>query len=103
MEIVSIYPHAHYLGKQMHGWAELPDGSKRWLIRIPDWDFNWPQTAILGVGRAEQKAVYEGGRFQPRLIMPLSVSYDHRLIDGATADIFMADLKNTLETWTAAP
>ena len=41
VEIVSIYPHAHYLGKELQGWAELPDGSKLWLIRIPDWDFNW--------------------------------------------------------------
>lgn len=41
VEIVSIYPHAHYLGKKLEGWAELPDGSRQWLVRIPDWDFNW--------------------------------------------------------------
>ena len=41
VEVVSIIPHAHYLGKTMWGWAVLPDGTKKWLIRIADWDFNW--------------------------------------------------------------
>ena len=41
VDVVSIYPHAHYLGKQFEVWAELPDGSREWLIKIDDWDFNW--------------------------------------------------------------
>jgi Flp pilus assembly protein TadD len=41
VEVISIYPHAHYLGRELLGWADLPDGSRRWLIRILDWDFNW--------------------------------------------------------------
>jgi tetratricopeptide (TPR) repeat protein len=41
VELRSVVPHAHYLGKDMKGWAELPGGEKRWLVRIPDWDFNW--------------------------------------------------------------
>ncbi len=41
VEVLSIYPHAHFLGKVMEAWATLPDGSRRWLIRIPDWDINW--------------------------------------------------------------
>jgi tetratricopeptide (TPR) repeat protein len=36
-----VYPHAHYLGKDLKGYATLPDGSRRWLVHIPDWDFNW--------------------------------------------------------------
>jgi tetratricopeptide (TPR) repeat protein len=36
-----VYPHAHYLGKRMEGYAILPDGTKRWLLLIEDWDFNW--------------------------------------------------------------
>lgn len=36
-----IYPHAHYLGKRMEVWAELPTGERRWLLRIPNWDFDW--------------------------------------------------------------
>lgn len=39
--VVSIYPHAHYLGKRVEGWAELPDGSKKTLVRIADWNFDW--------------------------------------------------------------
>ncbi len=41
VELRSVFPHAHYLGRDMKGWAELPDGSKRWLLRIKEWDFNW--------------------------------------------------------------
>jgi Tfp pilus assembly protein PilF len=41
VDVLAIYPHAHYLGKVLEAWATLPDGSRRWLIRIPDWDLNW--------------------------------------------------------------
>jgi mono/diheme cytochrome c family protein/TPR repeat protein len=41
IEVTSIYPHAHYLGKSMAVYALLPDGKKEWLIRIDEWDFNW--------------------------------------------------------------
>jgi cytochrome c553 len=40
-DVLAVYPHAHYLGKLLEGYATLPDGSRRWLIRIPHWDFNW--------------------------------------------------------------
>ncbi|HEX9705393.1 MAG TPA: hypothetical protein VGA20_09120, partial [Gemmatimonadales bacterium] len=38
---LSVYPHAHYLATRMEAWAQLPDGTRRWLLRIPRWDFNW--------------------------------------------------------------
>ncbi len=41
VEIIGVYPHAHYVGKDLSAYAQLPDGSKQWLFRIPDWDFNW--------------------------------------------------------------
>ncbi len=41
VDLLAIYPHAHYLGKTIEAWAILPDGSRRPLIRIPDWDINW--------------------------------------------------------------
>jgi tetratricopeptide (TPR) repeat protein len=41
LEVLSIYPHAHYLGREMRIWATLPDGEVQWLLRIDDWDFNW--------------------------------------------------------------
>jgi len=58
---------------------------------------NWPEVAILGVGRAEVQAVMDQGQFQPRLILPLSVSYDHRLIDGANAARFLRWIAEALE------
>jgi tetratricopeptide (TPR) repeat protein len=39
--VVAVYPHAHYLGSLFEGYATLPDGSREWLIRIPQWDLNW--------------------------------------------------------------
>lgn len=41
VSVRSVYPHAHYLGKRIEGWAELPDGSRRDLVTIADWDFDW--------------------------------------------------------------
>ncbi|MBL4818531.1 MAG: 2-oxo acid dehydrogenase subunit E2 [Deltaproteobacteria bacterium] len=68
---------------------------------------NQPQVAILGVGQIKKQPVVlehdSGDVIAIRNRGWLSLSFDHRLIDGATADIFMADLKQTLETWTAAP
>ena len=44
VQVLSIYPHAHYLGKQVEAWATLPNGTRCWLIRINDWDINWQAT-----------------------------------------------------------
>ena len=41
VEVLGVYPPAHYVGKKIHGLATLPDGTQQWLIRIDDWDFNW--------------------------------------------------------------
>jgi tetratricopeptide (TPR) repeat protein len=41
LNVLEIYPHAHYLSKVMEGYATLPDGTRKWLVRIPDWDLNW--------------------------------------------------------------
>ena len=41
VDVLGVYPHAHYLGKELEGFATLPDGTRRWLIRIPQWKFNW--------------------------------------------------------------
>ncbi|MAM19788.1 MAG: dihydrolipoyllysine acetyltransferase [Gramella sp.] len=56
-----------------------------------------PQVAILGVSRAQQKPVYIDGEFQPRDILPLSLSYDHRLIDGADGVRFLTWISKALE------
>lgn len=57
---------------------------------------NAPEVAILGVSRSVMKPVFRDGRFVPRLILPLSLSYDHRVIDGATAVRFTTFLVQTL-------
>jgi Flp pilus assembly protein TadD/mono/diheme cytochrome c family protein len=40
VQVLGVYPHAHYLGRDMQGWAILPDGAKKWLVWIRDWDIN---------------------------------------------------------------
>jgi pyruvate dehydrogenase E2 component (dihydrolipoamide acetyltransferase) len=57
---------------------------------------NAPEVAILGVCRAAMRPVWNGESFAPRLILPLSLSYDHRVIDGAAAARFNAHLAATL-------
>jgi pyruvate dehydrogenase E2 component (dihydrolipoamide acetyltransferase) len=58
---------------------------------------NAPEVAILGVVRAAMRPVWNGAEFTPRLILPLSVSYDHRVIDGALAARFTRHLATLLE------
>ena len=50
---------------------------------------NWPEVAILGISRGNMEPVWNGHEFQPRLMLPLSLSYDHRVIDGADAARFL--------------
>lgn len=57
---------------------------------------NYPEVAILGLSKSSMKPVYQDGVFVPRLMMPLSLSYDHRVIDGAEGARFMVTLSNLL-------
>jgi pyruvate dehydrogenase E2 component (dihydrolipoamide acetyltransferase) len=57
---------------------------------------NAPEVAILGVSRSVHKPVFDKGAFVPRLMLPLSLSYDHRVIDGAQAARFVVFLSQTL-------
>lgn len=57
---------------------------------------NAPEVAILGVSRSSMKPVYQDGQFVPRLMLPLSLSYDHRVIDGAAAARFTTYLAHVL-------
>lgn len=58
---------------------------------------NYPEVAILGISRSQLQPVYISGNFEPRLILPLSLSYDHRLIDGADAARFLRWVAEALE------
>lgn len=57
---------------------------------------NYPEVAIVGVSKASYKPVYEDGEFVPRLMLPLALSYDHRVVDGADGARFMVHLQNML-------
>jgi pyruvate dehydrogenase E2 component (dihydrolipoamide acetyltransferase) len=58
---------------------------------------NWPEVAILGLSRSRMEPVWKDGEWVPRLIMPLSLSYDHRVIDGADAARFTRRIAEMLE------
>jgi pyruvate dehydrogenase E2 component (dihydrolipoamide acetyltransferase) len=58
---------------------------------------NAPQVAILGASRSAMKPVWDGSAFQPRLMLPLSLSYDHRVVDGALAARFTTHLAGVLK------
>ena len=57
---------------------------------------NYPEVAILGIGKSQKKQIFINGKFQTRIMLPLSLSYDHRIIDGAEAAKFNNDLKENL-------
>jgi len=57
---------------------------------------NYPEVAILGIGKSEKKQIYLNGEFKTRVMLPLSLSYDHRIIDGAEAARFNNELKENL-------
>jgi pyruvate dehydrogenase E2 component (dihydrolipoamide acetyltransferase) len=61
---------------------------------------NSPEVAILGVSRTQIKPIWNGESFEPTAILPLALSYDHRVIDGAEAARFMADLNQVLRNIT---
>ncbi len=58
---------------------------------------NWPEVAILGISRGKLQPVYRDGQLAPRLMLPLSLSYDHRVIDGADAARFTRRIAEMLE------
>jgi len=58
---------------------------------------NAPEVAILGVSRSKYEPVYDNGKFEPRLMLPLSLSYDHRLIDGADGARFIRWVVEAIE------
>jgi pyruvate dehydrogenase E2 component (dihydrolipoamide acetyltransferase) len=60
---------------------------------------NKPEVAILGLGRGAMKAVVRENKLEPRLMMPLGLSYDHRVIDGGAAARFIVDLVKAFETF----
>ena len=58
---------------------------------------NWPEVAILGISRGGYEPIYNGQNFEPRLMLPLSLSYDHRVIDGADGARFLRWIADAFE------
>jgi pyruvate dehydrogenase E2 component (dihydrolipoamide acetyltransferase) len=58
---------------------------------------NWPEVAILGISRGAREPIYVEDRLEPRLMLPLSLSYDHRVIDGADAARFLRWIAEAFE------
>ena len=58
---------------------------------------NWPEVAILGVSRGKAEPVWKDGHWEPRQMLPLSLSYDHRVIDGADAMRFLRWVVEAIE------
>jgi pyruvate dehydrogenase E2 component (dihydrolipoamide acetyltransferase) len=58
---------------------------------------NYPEVAILGLSRSSMEPIWMNGKFEPRLVLPLSLSYDHRLIDGADAARFLRWISEAFE------
>jgi len=58
---------------------------------------NWPQVAILSITAATMEAFWNGSSFEPRLMMPMTIGWDHRVIGGADAARFLVELKKILE------
>ncbi len=72
VDVFGIYPHAHYLGKELDGWAILPNGRKQWLIRIPNWDI-------------DRQSVY---RYRTPVFLPRgTVLHMHYLYDNSADNI----------------
>jgi pyruvate dehydrogenase E2 component (dihydrolipoamide acetyltransferase) len=63
---------------------------------------NKPEVGILGMGRGAMKAVVRDGKIEPRLMLPLALSYDHRVADGANAARFIVDLVKEFENFNEA-
>jgi len=90
VDVLAIYPHAHYVGKQVQAWATLPDGTRRWLIRIEDWDINWQAVytyrrpvALPKGTTVEMRIVYDNSTENPRNPSnpPIRVRGGNRSID----------------------
>lgn len=73
VEVLGVKPHVHYLGKDLQAFATLPDGSRRMLLHIPDWDFNWQQDYRL----ATPMRLPGGTRLQMRFSYDNSASNPH--------------------------
>ena len=96
---VEVFLRTNPIGSKL----DLVIGKKKYMALFKNITFtpiiNAPEVAILGVSRSSMQPVWNGSEFVPRLMCPLSLSYDHRVIDGAAAARFNAYLANILNDY----
>jgi tetratricopeptide (TPR) repeat protein/mono/diheme cytochrome c family protein len=95
VDVLSVYPHAHYLADTVQAWADTPAGERVWLIEIPEWDFDWQdeyrflEPVTLPAGSVlRMRFTYDNSAANPRnpSTPPVRVTYGSRSVDE------MADL-----------
>ena len=96
VDVFGVIPHAHYICKEMKAWATLPDGRRRWLIAIRDWNFDWQEqyryaapVRLPGGTRIEMEFTYDNSDVNPRNPTPPATARDMgaRIVgrDGGTS------------------
>jgi tetratricopeptide (TPR) repeat protein len=95
VQLLAVNPHTHYLGRELEGFATLPDGSRQWLLHIPNWDFNWQGDYQL----AEPLLLPRGTKVQMRYRFDNSTNNFHnpnsppkRVLYGTQSSDEMAEL-----------
>ena len=90
VDVLAVYPHARFLARTMEGWAELPDGTERWLLRIDEWDLTWQEVyryatpiALPAGTRVGMRFSYDNSLNNPRnpSVPPRRVTAGTRLSD----------------------
>ena len=96
MDVLAIYPHAHYLGHLLEAYATLPNGERKWLIKIPDWDPNWQavyhyrEPVFLPEGHASSRCA--GTSTIPPQTRAIRISPPQRVVGGNQSTDEMAHL-----------
>ena len=90
VDVLAVYPQARLLARTMEGWAELPDGTERWLLRIDEWDLNWQEVyryatpiALPAGTRVNMRFSYDNSVNNPRNpnLPPRRVTAGPRVLD----------------------
>jgi Flp pilus assembly protein TadD len=105
VDVLSVYPHAHYLGDTIQAWAATPAGERIWLIEIPEWDFDWQdeyrfrEAVVLPAGSTlHMRYTYDNSADNPRnpADPPVRVTYGPRSVDEM-ADLVVQTLPRSRE------
>ncbi|MEQ1857747.1 MAG: tetratricopeptide repeat protein [Longimicrobiales bacterium] len=103
LDVLSVYPHAHYLGDTIQAWADAPTGERIWLLEIPQWDFDWQDeyrflapVALPAGSTLHMRYTFDNSADNPRnpANPPVRVSYGPRSVDEM-ADLIVQTVPRT--------